>query len=65
MAVQFQSASGKDGGRVSLTFKEGYELDEPFIARFSFPGLHDNSIIGVSGHMFRMRVELYEYMTSS
>lgn len=55
----------KGGGQVSLTFEEGYELDKPFIARFPFPRLHDNGILGVRRHVFRVRVKLYEYMTSS
>jgi len=48
----------------SFTFKKGYELDKPFIARFSFPRLYDNGIFEVSCHVFWMRVKLYEYVTS-
>ena len=55
----------KGGRQVSLTFEEGYELDEPFIARFPFPRLQDNGILRVRRHMFRVRVKLYEYITSS
>lgn len=50
-----------NGGQIkSFTFKKGYELDEPFIAGFSFPRLQDNGIFEVSCHVFRMRVKLYD-----